>query len=214
MKEAEGIVVFPDDAKPSTKAVKGEKKSKKGVKSLKSPDPPIATETGNAEKASPEVDGTDLDEAAFLMCEAALSKVWTGGLSAECCLLLLDSEGLSKQVRVCWRKSSLTRRQLFSEDLLSTCASIIKEQTLKTVFSVIEGLAGDSTLRSFFAVSRVAPDFPSQESHRNSSHTSLIKKQPPPVKAKARRNSLPFSGIPFFQRSHRARVPPFPASHR
>ena len=100
MSSAEAIELFPEDRKGAS-SVKAEKKSgqkgRKGMKGGRISKSPTITQQSK-EEGAPEVTDT-LNEVAIEAFEERLAVLRTGGLAAECCLVLLDSEGLSKQVR-------------------------------------------------------------------------------------------------------------------
>ena len=67
-------------------------------------------------------------------------------LAAECCIALLGGEGLTKQVCIIVTLCtiiSLTRShlQLYSEELITTCLSTIKNQLTMIVYPFVEGIA-------------------------------------------------------------------------
>lgn len=99
MRQAERVEVFPEDRKPSS-SVKDEKNAgtgkgrKKGGKKSKSP-----VETQDSKQTgTPEISDIGLDQARIELLEEALSALQNRALAAECCLVLLDSGRVSKQV--------------------------------------------------------------------------------------------------------------------
>ncbi|OCF60187.1 hypothetical protein L486_02867 [Kwoniella mangroviensis CBS 10435] len=131
MRDMESLAVFPEDRKPAVSAsaqASGEGKKKTSSKKKKEPVNP---------------DDND-DDQEFTLSEDALQKhertsdrVRDGVAAAECVLILLDSEGLSKQ--------------MYSEDLLTISISIIKEQMEKVIFPIVEGLAGEKISSNYLA---------------------------------------------------------------
>ena len=109
MREAEGIVPFPADQKAAvhdqgSQKVKGRKKGVRG-KVSKSP-----------EIESPETNGStqeSLDEEVEQKGEHALSVIGAAAGAAECCLAILDGDGLSKPVS-CSSCSKRSRSQKHS----------------------------------------------------------------------------------------------------
>ncbi len=100
MEHAQGVVVFPEDRQASVagkvekKPAIGKGRKKGGKKSNSPPDP----QGSKDEEGTPDLGDTTLDEVALQICEGNLSNVYHGGQAAEGCLVLLDSEGLTKQV--------------------------------------------------------------------------------------------------------------------
>ncbi|EAL23165.1 hypothetical protein CNBA5100 [Cryptococcus deneoformans B-3501A] len=125
IRDAEGTSAFPDDRKAINVDEKFKKKKGKSKTGSVSPLKPV-----NAFKN----EGQDLEEeiphTRMAQCEETLLRLRRGVAAAECCFVLLDSEGLSKQV--------------YSEDLLSTCVQMIKEQLAQVVVPVLQGMAGES----------------------------------------------------------------------
>ncbi|WVQ72222.1 hypothetical protein IAR50_001771 [Cryptococcus sp. DSM 104548] len=119
IRDIENVVVFPEDRKAAV-AIEEKSIKKKGK--------------GKAESVStvkPEESGvkTEIPLADIQACEEKLTRVKRSVAAAECSLILLDSEGLSKQ--------------LYSEELLSACVQALKDQLEQVVLPVIQGIAGD-----------------------------------------------------------------------
>ncbi|WVQ82810.1 hypothetical protein IAT38_004942 [Cryptococcus sp. DSM 104549] len=132
MRDAENAVVFPEDRKAVAASVteeKGKKKKAKGKKDSTS-SPTRASPEGGASEDKPSEEMT-------AACELALTRAKSGVAAAECCLALLDSDGLSKQV--------------YSEDLLTACVGMIKDQVDKIVIPIVQGLAGDKIASTYLA---------------------------------------------------------------
>ncbi|TYJ53043.1 hypothetical protein B9479_006320 [Cryptococcus floricola] len=127
IRDVEDIVVFPDDRKAAVaieeKAAKKKGKGKAGSAS------PVKPEDAEVKAEIPLAD--------IQACEDKLMRVKRSVAAAECSLILLDSEGISKQ--------------LYSEELLSTCVKTVKDQLEQVVLPVIQGLAGDKIGSSYLA---------------------------------------------------------------
>jgi cohesin loading factor subunit SCC2 len=139
--EVEMTVVFPDDKKASSVGEKGKKggRKAKGQKDTKS--------QSHEEVGAQELGDKDgqIGENEMQAHEMALARMYKAALAAECCLTALSSEGLSKPVSAAKPGSIADYAQLYSEDLLSTCVGMLKDELAKVVFPVMEGLAGEST---------------------------------------------------------------------
>ncbi|RSH84025.1 Sister chromatid cohesion protein 2 [Saitozyma podzolica] len=121
MREMETAVPFPEDKRAVANGDKAKKGKKgKGKKGSQSP-----------ERESVEIgdDGGELAEDELAAHDEVLRGIGTAGLAAECCLVIFDGEGISKT--------------LYSEDLLSTCVAVVKDEMTKVIFPVMEGLAGE-----------------------------------------------------------------------
>ncbi|WVO15130.1 hypothetical protein L204_102774 [Cryptococcus depauperatus] len=118
MKATKDLIVFPEDRKA---VIIIEEKSRRGKRGSGS-SPPIE-------------DSKEKLPVGVGMCEVNLAKMKGGAAAAECCLTLLDSMGLSKQV--------------YSEDMLSTCVQMIKEQFVQIIMPVLHGLAGEKISSSY-----------------------------------------------------------------
>ncbi|ORY23265.1 hypothetical protein BCR39DRAFT_549569 [Naematelia encephala] len=125
MRDAEGMNIFTSDRKPSTEAGpvnKGTRKKK--AEGRKSKSPMEDTET----KFSPTDDGK-LDEDTLRTCEQKLATNAAGARAAEACMVILNSDGLPKQV--------------LSEDILTTAVTIIKDGLHGVLLPVIAAISGD-----------------------------------------------------------------------
>lgn len=93
IRDAEGTSAFPEDRKAAVVDETGKKKKGKSKTGSVSPLKPV-----NASKS----EGQDLEEeipqTRMATCDEALLRLCRGVAAAECCFVLLDSEGLSKQV--------------------------------------------------------------------------------------------------------------------
>ena len=109
MAYAEGVVAFPEDRKPESSG-KEEKQSfdtkgrAKGGKKSRSP----AGLQDTKDDGVPAEREVGIDEAALQVYEKNLLILRDGGLGAECCLVLLDTEGLSKQASSSFEVQALT----------------------------------------------------------------------------------------------------------
>ncbi|WWC90225.1 uncharacterized protein L201_005158 [Kwoniella dendrophila CBS 6074] len=131
MRDMENLIAFPEDRKAAsaTQAIDEKEKNKKNRKKKESKSPTLG------EDDNEEVDV--ISEDVIQKHELILGRVRDGVVAAECVLVLLDSEGLSKQ--------------MYSEDHLSASVSIIKDQMEKTIFPIIEGLAGEKISSTYLA---------------------------------------------------------------
>ncbi|WVW81234.1 hypothetical protein I302_103225 [Kwoniella bestiolae CBS 10118] len=125
MRDMENLTVFLEDRKPTTQTGEGKKKSA-SKKKKDTPDP-----------SGDDIEELGLSEDALEKHESILGRVRDGVGAAECVLVLLDSEGLSKQ--------------MYSEDLLTTSVSVVKEQMEKVMFPIVEGLAGEKISSNYLA---------------------------------------------------------------
>ncbi|WVQ94119.1 hypothetical protein IAU59_001197 [Kwoniella sp. CBS 9459] len=134
MRDAENITVFPDDRKAAAASRDEDGMSKGKKKKSKS--------GSKKDGRSPGLDGSEdeedlISEDKLKQHEERLDTVRAGVAAAECCLILFDSEGLSKQ--------------MLSEDLLSTSVTVVKDQLEKVIYPIIEGLAGARMSSSYLA---------------------------------------------------------------
>ncbi|WWC57550.1 uncharacterized protein I303_100082 [Kwoniella dejecticola CBS 10117] len=125
IRDVESLVAFPEDRKAIAAESEEEGKMKKEKKSQ--------NKEINEHDESEDV----LSEKSLATHESVLSRARDGVVAAECVLVLLDSEGLSKQ--------------MYSEDLLSISVSVVKEQMEKIVFPVVEGMAGEKISSSYLS---------------------------------------------------------------
>nr|XP_019013987.1 uncharacterized protein I206_00064 [Kwoniella pini CBS 10737]OCF52768.1 hypothetical protein I206_00064 [Kwoniella pini CBS 10737] len=123
MRDTENLVVFSEGKKVSANSEEKGKKKKDKTSQINNTNGHDHVET--------------LSDNVIEKYENSLARVRNGVVAAECVLVLLDSEGLSKQ--------------MYSEDLLSTCVSTIKEQMEKTIFPIIEGLAGEKISSTYLS---------------------------------------------------------------
>lgn len=119
MNETDELEVFPNNGR---KTVINGSPTKKGKKSRKVEDEP--------KDDTPDI---QLTEDEVLQAEERLTTMSTAAAAALCVLVVLDSDGLPKQ--------------LYSEDLLSLAVTTIRDEMTKVLFPVIEGLAGESELQ-------------------------------------------------------------------
>lgn len=93
IRDAEGTSAFPEDRKAAIVDETGKKKKGKSKTGSVSPLKPV-----NAFKS----EGQDLEEeipqTRMATCDEALLRLRRGVAAAECCFVLLDSEGLTRQV--------------------------------------------------------------------------------------------------------------------
>jgi cohesin loading factor subunit SCC2 len=142
MREVEMVVPFPEDQRAVANGDKAKKGKKgKGKKGSQSP------ERESAENGD---DGGELAEDELAAHDEVLEGIGTAGLAAECCLVIFDGEGISKTVSAnqC-RFDQAHFKQLYSEDLLSTCVAVVKDEMTLVIFPVMEGLAGESESSCF-----------------------------------------------------------------
>nr|KIR48435.1 cohesin loading factor subunit SCC2 [Cryptococcus bacillisporus CA1280] len=129
IRDAEGTSAFPEDRKAAIVDETGKKKKGKSKTGSVSP-----LKSVNAFKS----EGQDLEEeipqTRMATCDEALLRLRRGVAAAECCFVLLDSEGLSKQV--------------YSEDLLSICVQMVKEQLAQVIVPILQGMAGEKIASS------------------------------------------------------------------
>ncbi|KAL1405358.1 Sister chromatid cohesion protein 2 [Vanrija albida] len=116
MREAEYANPFPDSGRHATGTSASPQKKKKGAKK--------AADEGGQE-GTPEV-----DEADMLELENILAGMSTAASAALCCLVIMATDGLPKQ--------------LFSEDLLSLAVLTVRHSMDSVIFKVVEGLASES----------------------------------------------------------------------
>ncbi|KIR30957.1 cohesin loading factor subunit SCC2 [Cryptococcus deuterogattii LA55] len=132
IRDAEGTSAFPEDRKAAIVDETGKKKKGKSKTGSVSPLKPV-----NAFKS----EGQDLEEeipqTRMATCHEALLRLRRGVAAAECCFVLLDSEGLTRQV--------------YSEDLLSTCVQMVKEQLAQVIVPILQGMAGEKIASSTLA---------------------------------------------------------------
>jgi cohesin loading factor subunit SCC2 len=105
MRDAEGVVPFPVDSKATAHDQDSQKakSKKKGKKGKGSQSPEVETQESNGTAT----DG--IDEETGQKGERALSAISAAATAAECCLAILDGEGLSKPVSL---TESPTKTQL------------------------------------------------------------------------------------------------------
>lgn len=119
MNETDELEIFPNNGR---KTVINGSPTKKGKKSKKVDD--------ETKDDTPDIQLTDGE---VLQAEERLTTMSTAAAAALCVLVVLDSDGLPKQ--------------LYSEDLLSLAVTTIRDEMTKVLFPVIEGLAGESEFR-------------------------------------------------------------------
>ncbi|WVR03096.1 hypothetical protein IAU60_000086 [Kwoniella sp. DSM 27419] len=133
MRDSENVTVFPDDRKVAAAVQEGEiadkTKKKKGRpakkdKSLEQSKPILST-------------ASEMNVDSLQHHESLVARARDGVAAAECCLTLLNTEGLSKQ--------------MYSEDLLSASVSIIKDQMEKVILPIIGAMAGDKVSSTYLA---------------------------------------------------------------
>jgi cohesin loading factor subunit SCC2 len=116
------------------------KRSGKGSKKGKASDPGPSGH-GNPTAVDPEPD--DAQESSVNL-ESLLKRLATAKdsiLAAECCISILSSDRLPKQVRhrmVTQGNNLTTHSQVYSEELISTCFSVVKDQLSKIVYPFVE----------------------------------------------------------------------------
>jgi len=132
MAGVDSIKPFPNDKKAIMP-----KKKKKGKKE----------KTGSA---SPELEDEEpSEEQPFTEAEVShgqsnLEAFTTAGLAAECCLTIMDTENISKQVSLGCVIRGRAHDKLLSEDIVSMAVAIVKDQMAKIIIPVVECLGGDS----------------------------------------------------------------------
>jgi cohesin loading factor subunit SCC2 len=92
MRESENLVVFPDDALKLSPAVEGEKMVKGRKKK------PAKPKKGEGLEESTSLEESSLDDAALTESESRLVVAVNGMKAVDCCLVILECDGLSKQV--------------------------------------------------------------------------------------------------------------------
>jgi cohesin loading factor subunit SCC2 len=116
------------------------KKSGKGSKKGKASEPGPSGD-GNPVVVDPEADGAQdsgVNLGNLLKCLAAAKE---SILAAECCVSILSSDRLPKQVRIHTMITGVnltTLSQVYSEELISTCFSVVKNQLSKIVYPFVE----------------------------------------------------------------------------
>jgi cohesin loading factor subunit SCC2 len=131
MRDAEEVDPFPSSGRKAVVAGNPSPKKKKGGKKAKD---------GQDLEASPSLDMTEeeLEKGSL-----TLRIMKTAAASAVCCLTILDSKTMPKQVSQYYPRMLLTI-QLYSEDLLLSAVKTVRDQMTKVIFPVVEGLAGES----------------------------------------------------------------------
>ena len=128
---------LPSESQSSAKR-SATKRSGKGLKKAKTLEPD-SREDGNPvinpEPDDPQESGADLE--GLLRC---LTTAKESVLAAECCISILSSDRLPKQVRTFPRiTANLTRFfQVYSEELISTCFGVVKNLLSKIVYPFVE----------------------------------------------------------------------------
>ncbi|WRT63186.1 uncharacterized protein IL334_000089 [Kwoniella shivajii] len=130
MRDIESLNVFSEDRK-GVSLLQKDDEQKGGKQNRKKKDQKLPNPTDENE------DGITLSDDVLQGHEIVLRRARDGVAASECVLVLLDSEGLSKQ--------------MYSEDLLTTSVSIVKDQMEKVIFPVIEGLAGEKISSSYLS---------------------------------------------------------------
>ena len=154
MREGEGVLPFPSDRKAMAQDKDEKGKSKKKGKKSK------GSGSKSPELDSQETNGTEgevIDEETEQKGEAALKAISAAAGAAECCLAVLDGEGLSKPVSLPIASFEMPEMiadaQLYSEDLLSLAVSLLRSQTNNAIFPTVEGMAGESAFLDLTAAS-------------------------------------------------------------
>ncbi|KIR53758.1 cohesin loading factor subunit SCC2 [Cryptococcus gattii Ru294] len=132
IRDAEGTSAFPEDRKAAIVDETGKKKKGKSKTGSVSPLKPV-----NAFKSEGQDVEEEIPQTRMATCDEALLRLRRGVAAAECCFVLLDSEGLSKQV--------------YSEDLLSICVQMVKEQLAQVIVPILQGMAGEKIASSMLA---------------------------------------------------------------
>ncbi|KAK4684433.1 cohesin loading factor subunit SCC2, partial [Tremellales sp. Uapishka_1] len=112
----------------------------------------------SAKRKSPGADNAAMGEEEEAVCEEKLRAMMEATLAAECCLVLLDSDGLPKQ--------------LYSEDLLIACVGTLKDTMTKAIFPVVEAMAGGK-MTSRYLSSIVASESTKGKSNASFRHPLL-----------------------------------------
>lgn len=116
------------------------KKSSKGSKRGKVLEPG-PSEDGNPTVVDPEPDDAHEPSINFESLLKCLATAKESILAAECCVSILSSDRLPKQVcaHMTIRETNLTAySQVYSEELISTCFSLVKNQLSKIVYPFVE----------------------------------------------------------------------------
>lgn len=147
--ECEGVEVFSADKAPPTtegqRTKKGGKRSKKQQAAAKDGDASLETVGTDSKSSQETADSDKLDHDSVVMYEERMAVVRDGVLAAHCVFLILDEEGLSKPVRLERLKQGMALiQQLYSEDLVSTCVTTLKEAMSKVIFPFVEAVAEES----------------------------------------------------------------------
>lgn len=132
IRDVDGTSAFPEDRKAVIVDEKFKKKKGKSMTGSVSPLKPVIASKSEGQDFEEEIPQTRMAQ-----CEEALLRLRRGVAAAECCFVLLDSEGLSKQV--------------YSEDLLSTCVQMVKEQLAQVIVPILQGMAGEKIASSTLA---------------------------------------------------------------
>lgn len=146
--ECEGIEVFPADKAPPIIDGKGTKKGKRSKKqqaAVKNGDSAVETLEAEGKSSQESDEGNKLDHDGVMLHEERMAIVRDAVLAAQCVLLVLDEEGISKPVRpVRYSREQTLTGQLYSEDLVSTCVTALKDAMSKVIFPFVEAIAEES----------------------------------------------------------------------
>lgn len=134
-----------------SKKAKGKKKSANGnIERSKSPQDHIEEKQGDAEgkATTDDVVDVDLSDESFKKLECELEFARDSILAADCCLALLNSDRLSKQVWLYFTVMSewvlIASIQLYSEELINACLSAIKNLLAKVIYPFVESPSADA----------------------------------------------------------------------
>ena len=130
---------LPPESQSSVKR-SASKRSGKGSKRGKAPEPG-PSEDGDSKVVDPGPDDAQESSVNFGNLLKCLAIAKESILAAECCISILSSDRLSKQVRtliVIIEINLTTRSQVYSEELISTCFNVVKNQLSKVVYPFVE----------------------------------------------------------------------------
>jgi len=130
---------LPPESQSSVKR-SASKRSNKGPKRGKASEPG-PSEDGDPKVVDPEPDDTQESSVNLGNLLKCLATAKESILAAECCISILSSDRLPKQVRahIVTMESNLTARfQVYSEELISICFNVVKNQLSKVVYPFVE----------------------------------------------------------------------------
>jgi len=133
------LAPFDHDKKATVAKKKGKAKKEKEKKGSKSPEAEAVDLKEEEEVSTAELTAGELQQK-----EAVLDAHARAGLAAECCLTLLDTDGLPKHVSCSHYVLDLVDVQLLSEEILTIAVAVVKDTLAKVLIPVVEALGGSS----------------------------------------------------------------------